>query len=177
MIHDGGAAIAHPGTSVWLGDHGPRYTTREWTAPASALLPSQWLDGIWREASGQRRQAVWDALPDRIGDAAEAHRITTADIAFLRDRSADRSGTMYAAAAALRALGRICEDDRRWIHDALPAFLLALRAPSAGLRFAAAEAIWQARAIQAWPALAAAAQTERDETVRATMEHVLHILR
>lgn len=179
MSFDGGIASTgpDPGNSLWWSENPP---TSHWPAQgtsATDLLPSDWLSRLWSDATATAREASWDFLPDRIGDAAEGKRVTRGDIAFLSSQSASRSGSLASATAALRTLGRLVEDQPQLLDDALPALENALREEVAGLRSAAAEAIWQARAFKALPALAVALGEERDDTVRATLEHVLRILR
>lgn len=168
-----------PDISVWRESYTPKQKwPSESALPASALLPSPWLEQMWSQARAQSREAAWNVLPDRIGDAVErGEPLTPGDIAFLRERSADRSRTLAAAVAALRTLGRLCEDQSRWVSDAAPAFCHALQEPIAGLRYAAVEAIWQARILSAIPVLSAALELEKDEPVREMLEHVLRILR
>lgn len=179
MTYDGSRAFSDSGTSVWYRTgHAPRRRVHESSVAASELLPSEWLENFWTETRNQAREASWAALPDRIGDAAErGEGVTSADIAFLRDRSADRSGTIASATAALRALGRLCEDEPRWLDEAAIAFKHGLRDPVAGIRYAAAESVWQARAMRVIPEVGDALRIERDPTVRATLEHVRRILR
>lgn len=180
MTFDGSPlAFSDSDNSVWRWDgNAPKPLPVESAKPASALLPSPWLEELWDQARSSAREAVWNGLPDRIGDFVEQGKpLAAGDIAFLRARSADRSGTLTAAVAALCTLGRLCEDEPGWRSEAAPAFALALQEQVAGLRYAAVEAIWQARVVAAIPALDAALQLEPDETVRATIEHVLRILR
>lgn len=144
---------------------------------ASDLLPSAWLERAWRTAGTAHREATWNALPDQIGDAAEAgSRVLRSDILFLRDRAFDGSETSAGAVAALRTLARLCEDEPRWIATAAPTFRLALQDPWAGLRHTAVEGIWQARMTGLLTDIRDAVSSETDPTVRATMEHVLAIL-
>ena len=174
MSFSGGSAAAEYGTSVFWNTYTPPGTIRPSPAPASALLPSQWLDAIWRRVTSACHEAMWDALPDQIGDTAELHPLTSGDIHFLSERTADQ--VVLAATAALRALGRLCEDHPAHLNDALPAMVRAMGDPRVAVRYAAVESLWQAHAIDAVPHISSALEGERNETVRETMEHVRRIL-
>lgn len=160
------------GVPVFDCPHLPPEERADWVIAHAQQTQTSGLAVQWSEAQTRRRQAVWDALPDRVVDHGG---ITKADITFLAQR-ADGSTSEYEAVIALRTLARICEDEPRWLPDATPLFERMLNAHSGRVRVAAIEAIWQSRAVGALPALAARAKSERNDAVLLTLEHVLRVL-
>lgn len=153
----------------------PRTALPSSATPACASTPSPWLARLWDDAAAKNREAVWESLPDSIGDAAELHPIGAHDVRFLSAWVTDPSAHAGMAAAALRTLGRVCEDEPKWLGCAIGAMHVGLYQPSALTRFAAAEAIWQAGARALRPSLLQRSVVEPDPKVRATLQHVLRI--
>ena len=173
-------AAIEPSPSIWLLDHeapGPEARAAAQARPASRSIPSQWLTDLWADASSTARQARWQAFADEAGDHAAEKGFTEADRMFLFTRAFTAEGSPASSAAATFALGRIGEDRPDERRDIAHCLVFVLQHSHPRLRLAATEAIWQARAVETLPLVHEALSREADPSVRATMEHVLRVLR
>lgn len=135
-----------------------------------------WWEVMWNTAREHRRESTWHHLPGDIAERMEAGaEMSEAGIAFFAERARDRSGTRLEARMAYATLAAICEDYPQWIPAATPALRYGLQESDAGLRVAAAEAIWQIPHRELLPDLKTALAAEDHASVRLTLEHVIRL--
>jgi hypothetical protein len=142
-------------------------------APSSAAAASTWFRAMW--TAGNWQSVVEDVL-ERLEEGRDG--LDEGDLAFLADVVVTREGRPRAEVrAAIRLLGGIGEERYAPLDRVRPYLTDLLSSSDAGIRVAAAEAIWQTGDRAARPFIESALRRERDEHASTTLEHVLRVLR
>jgi hypothetical protein len=136
---------------------------------------TQTLATMWEEVRTSGREALWQALPENAYSTLYENRSISQEdkdflFAILRDVSAEQRVAMRLL-AILGENSLISKDEIRLV------LLPFLAHPSAGQRYEAIMAFWQMVDVDVLPQLLARADVEPNEDVKATLQHVAHILK
>ena len=137
------------------------------SAAASIWFRDMWAQGEW--------QSVVEDVLERLEEGHDG--LDEGDLAFLADVVVTQGARPRAEVrAAIRLLGGIGEERYAPLDRMRPYLTDLLSSSDAGIRVAAAEAIWQTGDRAVRRLVETALQRERDEQAGATLEHVLRVL-
>lgn len=137
-----------------------------------------WFRQQWRLAQEANAETAWHVFPENIFDLVDeaGKNLASADIDFLGRTALDENVSTIEATVAIRLLAILAEEDYVLVVTVLPIWEAVLVHSSARRRYYAAEAMWQARAVDGIGALRARLVYEPAEHVRGMIEKAISML-
>lgn len=138
-----------------------------------------WFRQRWKQATKENREATWHLLPEDVFDAIDedGRSLVPEEIYFLALAASSKQIPTVAAAAAIRLMGILAEEDLLPLAEVLPVLLDTLAHEEPQRRYHAVKAIWQANASAAIPALQNVQREDPSETVRSLAARAIAVLK